>query len=89
MLLVTCITSVYYIQKVRRTDYFVNYMYAAFFILFCAGSIWMLDREGVACSPQSALQGHAMWHILTAASIFFIYLYYRSGTLKVVPERGA
>jgi len=86
MLLITVFTSIYYIRKVSRTDYFVNYVYAAFFIMFCAGSIWMLDREGVACNPRSALQGHALWHILTAVSMFFIYLYYRSGTLQVVPD---
>jgi hypothetical protein len=87
MLLITCITSIYYIRRVSMTDYFVNYMYAGFFILFGAGSIWMLDREGVACNPQSPLQGHALWHVLTAASMFFIYLYYRSGTLRAVPDR--
>ena len=86
MLIFTFITSIYYIKRVSKTDYFINYMYAAFFILFGAGSIWMIDREGVACNPQSAMQGHAMWHILTAASMFFIYLYYRSGTLKVAPD---
>ena len=88
MLVFTFVTSIYYIRKVSKTDYFVNYMYAGFFILFAAGSIWMLDREGLACNPQSALQGHALWHVLTAASMFFIYLYYRSGTLRVAPERA-
>ena len=86
MLIFTFITAIYYIKRVSNTDYFINYMYAAFFILFAAGSIWMIDREGVACNPQSAIQGHALWHVLTAASMFFIYLYYRSGTLKVAPD---
>lgn len=87
MLIIAISTSVYYIRKVSNTAYFVKYMYAAFFILFGAGSIWMLDRQGVACSPQSVVQGHAVWHILTAVSMFFIYLYYRSGTLQTVPDR--
>ena len=88
MVIITIATSVYYIRKVSNTAYFVNYMYAAFFILFGAGSIWMLDREGVVCNPQGMLQGHAIWHILTAVSMFFIYLYYRSGTLQAVPEKA-
>jgi len=87
MLIIDIGTSVYYIRKVSNTAYFVKYMYASFFILFGAGSIWMLDRQGVVCNPQGILQGHAIWHILTAVSMFFIYLYYRSGTLQAIPER--
>ena len=58
-------------------------MYAAILILFAAGSVWILDRQRVVCEPDSLLQGHAVWHILTAVSIFFVYLYYRSGSLDV------
>jgi hypothetical protein len=80
LLLMIIITGMYYTMAINRTTYFTKYMYAAFLIMFAAGSVWILDRERVVCHPDSILQGHAIWHILTAISIFFIYLYYRSGT---------
>ena len=83
LLLMVIITGMYYTMAVSRTAYFTKYMYAAILILFAAGSVWILDRQRVVCEPDSLLQGHAVWHILTAVSIFFVYLYYRSGSLDV------
>ncbi len=40
--------------------------------------IWLLDVRGLLCSPQSWFQGHSLWHILTAVSTQFSYLYYLS-----------
>jgi hypothetical protein len=85
LIVIIFITSLYYIVRISKTHYFSNYLYAAFFLLFAAGSIWVLDRQGVVCNPDSIFQGHALWHILTAVSIFFIYLYYRSGSLHFLP----
>jgi hypothetical protein len=86
LLLMIIITGMYYTLAINRTAYFTKYMYAAFLIMFAAGSVWILDRQRVVCQPDSFLQGHALWHILTAVSIFFIYLYYRSGSLDMVNE---
>jgi len=38
---------------------------------------WILDRQDVWCNPDSLLQGHAIWHILCATSILFLYLSFR------------
>lgn len=38
--------------------------------------IWVVDRQRIACAPQSFVQGHAIWHILgalAAASLFRSY----------------
>lgn len=35
---------------------------------------WILDRQDIWCSPDSFLQGHAVWHILNALCIFLLYL---------------
>jgi len=35
---------------------------------------WILDRQDIWCAPDSFLQGHAVWHILNALSIFLLYL---------------
>lgn len=43
-----------------------------------AFGIWLLDQEGVVCSPHNLLQGHAVWHLLGATSLWLSFNYYRS-----------
>ena len=43
-----------------------------------AFGIWILDQEGVVCAPSSLLQGHAVWHLLGASSLWLTFSYYRS-----------
>ncbi|MCS6934500.1 MAG: ceramidase [Chitinophagales bacterium] len=73
------ITSVYYLMFVSKEHYFTNYLWAAFATLLLGAVIWILDRTKTVCSPESIFQGHALWHLFTAASALLIYLYYRSG----------
>ena len=40
-------------------------------------SSWALDITGVWCEPHSLLQGHALWHTLTAAAGGLVFGYYR------------
>ena len=46
-----------------------------------AFAIWILDQQGTVCAPHSLLQGHAVWHVLGAASLWLSYAYYRSERL--------
>ena len=62
-----------------QTRYFIG----ALSSLAVAYGIWMLDESRVWCDPSSILQGHALWHFLTAASAGLLYLYYRSEDGKV------
>jgi hypothetical protein len=43
-----------------------------------AFTIWNLDQHGTLCAPNNLLQGHAIWHLLGATSLWFTFLYYRS-----------
>ncbi len=43
-----------------------------------AFTIWNLDQHGLICAPDSPFQGHAVWHLLGATSLWFTFLYYRS-----------
>lgn len=43
-----------------------------------AFTIWNLDQHLIVCAPNSLLQGHAVWHLLGATSIFLTFSYYRS-----------
>ncbi len=50
-------------------------------ILAVAFIIWTLDYERIVCSPQSLIQGHAIWHILGAVSSWMLYRYYREAAI--------
>jgi hypothetical protein len=43
-----------------------------------AFAIWILDQTGAVCAPHSLLQGHAVWHLLGALSLWLTFSYYRS-----------
>ncbi len=57
-----------------RTGYYVSGLVAN----IVAFTIWNLDQRGQICSPESLLQGHAVWHLLGAVALWFAFLYYRS-----------
>jgi len=43
-----------------------------------AFTIWIMDQRGTLCAPDSIVQGHAIWHLLGALSIWLSFSYYRS-----------
>lgn len=43
-----------------------------------AFAIWNLDQHGLACSPSSPIQGHAVWHLLGAVAMWMSFAYFRS-----------
>lgn len=64
--------------NVQRPRIKRGYLYAALATFSLAYGIWNLDVSGILCEPESWLQGHAIWHILSAAAAGMLYLYYRS-----------
>lgn len=68
-----------YLIRFRRTA--IDGRWALAFMATFALSIfiWSKSRTGGPwCDPGSLLQGHAVWHILDAACVWFIYRFYRS-----------
>ncbi len=56
-----------------------RWILAAAGCFFTALGIWLVsDTGGPLCDPDSLLQGHAAWHLLSAAAAACIYLYFRS-----------
>jgi hypothetical protein len=45
-------------------------------LLAAGGLASLLDVTRVWCTPASWLQGHAVWHVLTAAALFAFYRFY-------------
>ena len=83
MILLVLASHLYYEVFIKKSAAFSNYMIGGFVCLASGFTIWMLDRSHIICSPESWLQGHAIWHILTASSALFMYMYYRTDTAPV------
>lgn len=56
----------------------IRWVLLSFTLLIAAVACRELDIARRFSSPQSWLQGHAVWHVLTSLSLATIYLYYRS-----------
>ena len=42
-----------------------------------ANAVWNVSHTGGPwCSPHSLLQGHALWHLLSALAVWCFYLYF-------------
>jgi hypothetical protein len=62
----------------RRPQVKLRYYVAGLLTKALAFTIWNLDQNGIVCAPDSLLQGHAIWHLLGATSLWLTFLYYRS-----------
>lgn len=51
-----------------------------------AFAIWIADQRGTLCVPESVLQGHAIWHLLGALSIWLNFSYYLSERIGPQPK---
>ena len=56
----------------------IRWVLLSFALLIAAVACRELDIARRFSSPQSWLQGHAFWHVLTSLSLATIYVYYRS-----------
>ena len=65
-----------------RPNVRVSYYVTGIAVKAVAFAIWNLDQHGLVCQPGSAFQGHAIWHLLGATSLWCTFLYYRSEQLE-------
>ena len=69
----------YRIEDIKLERTHAPYFWAGFASYFLATIIWQPSRtDGVLCDPDSLLQGHALWHILGAVSMWCFYKYFRT-----------
>jgi len=69
--------------EIQNSKYFEDttkfkYLYFAVLAQVIATIVWTLDLTKVVCSPQSILQGHALWHCLGGVAAYFLFLFYES-----------
>lgn len=60
-----------------------GYFRGALGIFLLGFVMWTLDITHRVCRPDSIMQGHAAWHLASAASLFFIFMYYVSDSVGV------
>ena len=62
-----------------KTHYRLSHILTALLIASVAAVIWMFDYTHLWCNANTYhyLNGHELWHILTAASLLFVYFFYR------------
>jgi len=53
-----------------------RHLWIAAAIMGFAFIIWTLDFTRVLCSPESWIQGHAIWHVLGAVAAWYLFRYY-------------
>ncbi len=68
----------YLVRRRDKPQVESKFLYVALGCLVAAYTIWILDRDRILCAPTSWMQGHAAWHILTAAATGLMFVYYRS-----------
>jgi hypothetical protein len=68
-----------------------EFAYGALTAMVSAFALWIADTRWL-CAPQSLLQLHAAWHVLSAVAAYLLYRYYaseRPATRERLPLRDA
>lgn len=66
------------LHRRKQTALQARWLIGALAVYVVAQVIWTLDLNHLVCDPTSVVQGHAMWHGLTALSAGLVYVYYQS-----------
>jgi dihydroceramidase len=85
VLLLAIITELAFAWRHRPSARITFYL-AGLIATAIAFVIWTLDQQTVVCAPGSLIQGHAVWHLLGAASLWLTFSYYRSERRQQQPR---
>lgn len=77
VLLIIAVVIEFVFARPLRPGARVSYFFAAILATGMAFALWILDQTGVLCAPRSPIQGHAVWHVLGAVSLWLTFCYYR------------
>ena len=66
--------------RARSSPSSPRWLYLGLGLLLTAYVLWVLDQAGVWCDPTSALQGHALWHLLGAAAGWCLAKHYEASS---------
>jgi len=81
-LFATCVLlmviSTFYAQWKLNTPIKAKYLLWSILSFGTAYFLWVLDLKHIVCEPYSPWQLHSLWHLLSATSALFIFLYFFS-----------
>ncbi len=79
-----------YYRKQKTPVIAAQKLHLGIILLAVAFAIWILDQARIVCFETSLVQGHAIWHLLGAASVWLLYQYYASETdeIKSAPTQN-
>ena len=80
IVLIIALVFEYYFRAKNKPQIDLRLLQVGIGLLAGAYIIWILDNTRTICFERSLLQGHAIWHILGAISVWFLYRYYASET---------
>jgi len=64
---------------VRKLKHKVKWGFASLGTILLAFGVWGLSTtDGIWCNPDSLIQGHAIWHLLDAVSVYCLFRFYVS-----------
>lgn len=64
-----------------------RYFFGSIGCFLFAYIVWTLDKERIVCSETTHwISGHAIWHLVNAASLVCMYKFYHQFTLKERPK---
>ncbi len=72
------LTNLFLMIKMKDNVSYTKLIIASLITFLIAVTVWLLDITDKLCSPTSIFQGHSLWHLLCAVSIFLAYMFYRS-----------
>jgi len=78
IVLIIALVFEYYFRVKDKPQINIRLLQIGIGLLAGAYIIWILDNTRIVCFETSLLQGHAIWHILGAISVWFLYRYYAS-----------
>jgi hypothetical protein len=82
VLIVAIVASELWLRARAATPYAMGFFWAAMAALAAGGVASALDVTRTWCDPHSLVQGHAIWHVLSAACLGLTFLHYRgAGTV--------
>jgi hypothetical protein len=79
------------IWRLRRPNIRYAWLLAAVITFAAAYGIWLLDNSRMLCAPEGLLQGHAVWHVLSALAAGMVFVYYTSQmpqAIRVLRDNG-
>ncbi len=74
-LLAGCIECILFSSTIQSIRY--RYLGAFYLVFLPAFALWLLDEQKIWCNPDIHwINGHAVWHLLSAVGLYFLYRFY-------------